>query len=55
MFTITAFEILLFECMSVLSTAKQFIGSERVKISVKNQKNYSAFVEISSKLIDLQN
>ena len=55
MFTITAFEILLLEFTSVLSTAKQFTGSERVKISVKNKKNYLAFVEISSKLIDLQN
>ena len=37
MFTITVFEILLFEGRSVLSLTQQGTGSERV--SVKNQKN----------------
>ena len=39
MFTLTVFEILLSQGRSVLWPAQQVIGSKRVKVSVKNQKN----------------
>ena len=38
-FTFTVFEILLFKSMSILSLAQWGTGSERVKVSVKNQNN----------------
>ena len=49
MFTVTVFEISLSEGGSVLSSTHQGRGSERVKVSVKNQKqkirNLSRFLE----------
>ena len=39
MFTLTVFEILLSQGRSVLWPTQQVIGSKRVKVSVKNQKN----------------
>ena len=47
-FTLTVFEILLSEGRSVLSPAERGTGSERVKVSVKNQKN----IEILLKLLE---
>ena len=46
MFTVTVFEILLFDCRSVLRPAQRVQGSEKIKFSVKNQKKCSAFVGI---------
>ena len=40
MFTLTVFEILLFKDRSLLSHAQPAPRSERVKVSVKNQKKY---------------
>ena len=37
LFTLDVFEILLFECRSVLSPSQRDTGSERVKFSVKNK------------------
>ena len=44
-FTVTVFEILLFEGRSVLSPAQRGTGSEKVKVSVKNQKNIWIFLK----------
>ena len=52
MFTLTVFEILLFKSRLVFSPAQQGTGSERVKVSVKNQKKYSYFVKITWKVIE---
>ena len=48
-FTLTVFEILLFEGRSVLRPAQRVTGSERVKISVKNQKNVRFSLELLEK------
>ena len=47
MFTLTVMEILLFEDRLVLLPAQRGERSEKVTFSVKNQKKYLAFVEIS--------
>ena len=39
MFIVTVLEILLSEHRSVLQTTQRGTGNERVKVSVKNQKN----------------
>ena len=46
MFTRIVFEILLFEGRLVLGPAQQVPGSERVKFSVKNQKNVRLLLEL---------
>ena len=51
MFTITAFEIFLSECRSVLSPAQCDTRSERVQVLVK-LKQYLAFVETAEKVIE---
>ena len=54
MFTIAVFEVLRCEGRSVSLPSQQGTGSERVKVSVKNQKEYWDFVEIAWKVIDWQ-
>ena len=49
MFTLTVFEILLFETRSILWPTQQVTGSEKVKISVKNQKNDRLLLELLEK------
>ena len=49
MFTLTVFEILLFEGRSVLGPAQRVPGSERVKFSVKIQKNIQLLLELLEK------
>ena len=49
MFTLTIFEILLFEGRSVLGPAQQAPGSEIVKFSVKNEKNVRLLLELLEK------
>ena len=46
MFSLTVFEILLFEGRSELLPAQQVARSERVKFSVKNQKNVRHLMEL---------
>ena len=46
-FVLTIFKILLFKGWLELSTVQQSTVSERVKVSAKNRKKYSDFVEIS--------
>ena len=53
-FFLIVLEILLFEARLVLGLAERITGSERVKISVKNQENCSAFIRIVSKVNFLQ-
>ena len=48
-FTLTAFEILLFEGRSVVSPAQRVTWSERVKVSVKNQKNIWILLKLLEK------
>ena len=48
-FTLTVFEILLSEGRSVLSPAERGTGSERVKVSVKNQKNIGILLKLLEK------
>ena len=50
----TVFEILLSEVRSVLWPAQQGTVSERVKVSVKNQKKYWESDEIAWKMIELE-
>ena len=54
MFTLTVSENLLFEERSVLSPAERSTGSERVKVSVKNQHKYSEIVKITWEVAGLQ-
>ena len=49
MFTITTFEILVYEYRSVLSPARWNTGSERVKVSVKKQKNIGYLLKLLEK------
>ena len=49
MFTVTVFEILLFEGRSALWPAHRVTGSKRVKISVKNQKKVGLLLELFEK------
>ena len=49
MFTLTVFEILLFECRSVLWPAQWGAESESVKISVKKQKNVGLLLKLLEK------
>ena len=49
MFTLTVFEILLFEDKSVLGPAQRFPGSEMAKCSIKNQKNVQLLLELLEK------
>ena len=54
-FTLTVFEMLLFESRSILWPAQQVTGKERVKFPVKKkQKKCLAFVGIAWKMIALQ-
>ena len=48
-FTFTAFEILLFEGRSVVSPAQRGTWNERVKVSVKNQKNIWILLKLLEK------
>ena len=45
----TVFEILLFEGRSALSPAQSSTGSEKVKVSVKNQKNIRILLKLFEK------
>ena len=46
MHTLTVFEILLFEDELVLSTDQQSVGSESLKVSVKNVKNTRIWLKL---------
>ena len=48
-FTLTVFGILLFEGRPVLAPAQWGTGSEKVKFSVKNQKNIRLFLKLLGK------
>ena len=54
MFIFTVLEILLSYGRSVLAPAQWGTGNGGVKVSLKNQKKYSEFVEIAWKVIELQ-
>ena len=49
MFTLTGFEILLFVGRTVLSPSQQGTVCERVKVSVKNQKNIRILLQLLDK------
>ena len=49
MFTLTVFEMLLFETRSLLSHAQRDTGSKMVKFSVKNQKNVRLLLKLLEK------
>ena len=49
MFTLNVFEILMSEGRLVLSPALRGTGSERVKVSVKNQKNIRNLLKLLEK------
>ena len=49
MFTLTVFEMLLFETRSLLSPAQRDTGSKMVKFSVKNQKNVRLLLKLLEK------
>ena len=49
MFTLNVFEILLFVGRTVLSPAQRGARSERVKVSVKNQKSFRILLKLLEK------
>ena len=54
MFTLTVFEILLFEGRLVLAPAQRCTWSKRVKFSLKKQKNVRFLLKLLEKAIGLE-
>ena len=51
MFSLTVFEILLFERRLVLCSTQRVTGSKRIKILVKNQKSVQRLLEMLEKIL----